>query len=106
MTELTNEMNVLSIETLEDAAACLKIMAHPIRLKIVDILMQGDLAVHEISDLCGVKPHQICEHLRLMQNSGLLASKRVGRTVHYTIVSPHLPALLHCIRANCGVGNV
>jgi len=94
-------VNILPNETLEDAAACLRIMAHPVRLRIVDILMQGDLAVHEISELCDLKPHQVCEHLRLMQNSGLLNSKRKGRTVHYGIVSPHLPALLHCIRANC-----
>lgn len=94
-------MNILPTDVLEESAACLRIMAHPVRLRIVDILMQGDLAVHEISDLCNLKPHQICEHLRLMQNSGLLSSRREGREVHYSIVSPRLPSLLRCIRENC-----
>ncbi len=101
MTDQAPDINLLSIETLEEAAACLKVMAHPVRLRIVDILMQGDLAVHEIAELCDMKQHQICEHLRLMQNCGLLSSRRVGRTVHYSIESPHLPSLMHCIKANC-----
>lgn len=104
MNDQQTDSEMLAMDVLEDAAACLKIMAHPIRLQIVDILMHGDLAVHEIAETCGMKPHQVCEHLRLMQNSGLLTSHRAGRTVHYSIVSPHLPALLHCIRMNCGIG--
>jgi len=102
MTDEQGKMDILPMDVLDEAAACLKIMAHPVRLKIVDILMQGDLAVHEISEMCGVKPHQICEHLRLMQTSGLLASRRIGRTVHYSIVSPRLVGLIHCIRQSCG----
>ena len=101
MTEKLNETGMLSMETLCEAAACLKIMAHPVRLRIVDILMQGDFAVHEIAEMCEIKHHQVCEHLRLMQGCGLLASERQGRTVHYSVVSPHLPALLKCIRENC-----
>ena len=90
---------------LDEAAVCLKVMAHPVRLQIVDILMNGDFAVHQIADQCGVKQHQICEHLRLMQGHGFLTSTRVGHTVHYKIVSPHLPALVYCIRAICGIGS-
>lgn len=97
-------MDMLSMDVLTEAAACLKVMAHPVRLRIVDILMQGEFPVHEIAEMCDSKQHQICEHLRLMQNCGLLASERRGRTVYYRIVSPHLPALLGCIRENCGAG--
>lgn len=89
------------MQTLTEAAACLKIMAHPVRLRIVDILQQKELAVHEIADLCGERPHQVCEHLRLMQTGGLLSSRRDGRAVYYSIASPRLLALIHCIRANC-----
>ena len=95
------KMDLLPMEMMDEAAACLKVLAHPMRLRIVDILMQGDFAVHEIADLCEVKQHQVCEHLRLMQNCRMLSSKRVGRTVHYSIESPHLPALLGCVRDNC-----
>jgi predicted transcriptional regulator len=103
MTEILNDTAMLPMDVLCDAAACLKVMAHPVRLRIADILMQGDYAVHEIAEMCDVKQHQVCEHLRMMQTCGLLTSKRHGRTVHYCIVSPHLPALIRCVRENCGL---
>jgi ArsR family transcriptional regulator, zinc-responsive transcriptional repressor len=93
---------MLPMDLLTDAAACLKVMAHPVRLRIVDILMQGGFSVGEIAELCESPQNQICEHLRLMQNCGLLASERRGRTVYYKITSPQLPALLGCVREHCG----
>lgn len=98
---MTEDRQPISIQNLTEAAACLKIMAHPVRLQIVDLLMQNELAVHEIAELCGVKPNQICEHLRLMQTAGLLTSRREGRTVYYSVTSPHLLSLVECIRRNC-----
>ena len=98
-------MDILPDNIFEDAAACLKVLAHPVRLKIVDILMQGDFSVREIAELCDARQHQICEHLRLMQGCGYLTSKRVGRTVHYQITSQNLPSLINCIRKNCGLEN-
>jgi DNA-binding transcriptional ArsR family regulator len=95
----------LSMDSLTEAAACLKVMAHPIRLRIVEILMKGDFAVHEIADMCGIQQHQICEHLRLMQNCGLLSSRRDGRAVYYKIESSQLPALMGCIRTHCSIEN-
>jgi DNA-binding transcriptional ArsR family regulator len=99
----TVEYNVelMPDELLEKAAECLKVMAHPIRLRIVNILMQGEFAVHEIAELSKTSANQTCEHLRLLKGHGLLSSERKGRTVYYKIASPQLPGLLSCIRANC-----
>jgi ArsR family transcriptional regulator, zinc-responsive transcriptional repressor len=96
------EAALLPVGLLEEAAECLRIMAHPVRLRIVDILMQGDFPVHEIAALCGLPAHQASEHLRLLQGRGLLASRRAGRTVYYRVASPRLPALLRCIGRTCG----
>ncbi|MCL5103090.1 MAG: metalloregulator ArsR/SmtB family transcription factor [Armatimonadetes bacterium] len=103
MIDSNHNMHLLPMEALEEAAACLKVMAHPVRLRIADILMQGDLTVREIAETCGVREHQVCEHLRLMQSYRLLTSERRGRTVHYRVVSPQLPALLGCVREHCNV---
>jgi DNA-binding transcriptional ArsR family regulator len=93
--------DLLPMEALADAAACLKVLAHPVRLRIVDVLTQGDFTVREIAGMCEAPESQVCEHLRLMQNCGLLTSDRVGRTVHYKISSPQLPALIGCVRDHC-----
>ena len=97
---MAEKTELLSIEFLEEAAECLKVMAHPVRLRIVDILMQGRFPVHEIAAMCDLPPHQTSEHLRLLKGHGLLSSERDGRTVYYQIANPRLPRLLDCVRAS------
>lgn len=95
------KLDLLPDEAFEKAAECLKVMAHPVRLKIVNVLMQGEFAVHEIAEACDASPSQTCEHLRLLKGHGLLNSERRGRTVYYRITSPQLPGLIRCIQKNC-----
>jgi len=95
------QLKLLPYQSLESAAGCLKILAHPVRLRIVDALMQGEFPVHRIAEFCGIPPSQTSEHLRLMQGHGLLAARRDGRTVYYKILSPNLLGVLECIRKNC-----
>ena len=98
-----SKLSLLSMDILGDAAECLKVMAHPVRLRIVDLLMQNEFPVHEIANLCDISPDQTCEHLRLMKGRGFLTSERRGRTVYYKIAVPNLPSLIECIRKNCKI---
>jgi DNA-binding transcriptional ArsR family regulator len=98
---VAKKINLLSAQILAEAAECLRVLAHPIRLRIVDILMQGEFPVGEIAKLCQVQPHQTSEHLRLLKGHGLLDSERRGRAVFYKIADPRLPGLLSCIRQCC-----
>ena len=95
---MSDTIDLLPVSVLEGAAECLKVLAHPVRLRIVDILMQGDFQVGEIAELCDVRPHQASEHLRLLKGHGLLQSSRDGRSVFYRIADARLPGLLTCIR--------
>ena len=86
---------------LEKTAGCLKLVAHPMRLKIIEILSQGQFSVGNIAERCKLPPNQACEHLRLLKNAGLLDSKRDGRIVYYSIKARQLISLLECIKKNC-----
>lgn len=99
---IKTKVKLMNDEQVVCAAECLKVMAHPTRIKIVDILMQGDFAVHEIAELADTTPNQACEHLRLLKGFGLLSSERRSRTVYYRIASERLPNLLNCIKKSCG----
>ena len=101
MAEIT-ELKLMDAAFLAQAADCLKVMAHPVRLRMVDVLMQGEFAVREIAIVCEISPSQACEHLRLMKGHGFLSSQRRGKEVFYKIEAPQLPSLLKCISANCG----
>lgn len=86
-----------------EAAENLRLMAHPLRLRLVEILEQGEYPVKDLAAFCASPPHQVCEQLRMMKAHGLLDSERRGRQVFYRIVSPRLPRLLDCVRRSCGL---
>ena len=89
--------SMLTREQLERAAANLRVLAHPARLHMVQVLMHGRHPVGELAERCGIQPHQASAHLRRMEAHGLLARRREGRTIYYGIVSPTLPGLIGCI---------
>lgn len=96
------QVSLLSLDSLQGAAECLKAMAHPVRLRIAEILMQGEFQVQEIAGMCQLPTNQTSEHLRLLKGIGLLDSLRRGRSVYYRIANDRLPALIKCIRNTCG----
>ena len=79
------------------AAECLKTLAHPVRLRFVQLLLHGRYTVGELAEDCGILDNVASEHLRLMQRSGFLTSERDGRKVYYQIAEPHLQNIMNCI---------
>ncbi len=90
---------LLDFEALTRAAECLKTLAHPSRLQIVQLLMSGKrYSVNDLADACGLSQPATSDHLRLMQRCGFLSSEREGRTVFYQITEPHLHDIMGCIQ--------
>ena len=100
--EQKQQITLMKLEDLQNTAECLRAMAHPIRLRIAEILMQGEFQVHEIAQMCQLPTNQTSEHLRLLKGMGLLDCTRRGRSVYYHIANNRLPALIQCIRSTCG----
>src|SRR5271157_5317778 len=94
--------NLTSMEALTQAAECLKTLAHPHRLRIVQMLLRGRYMVGELAEACGIPSHMASEHLRLMQRCGLLTNKKDGRKAYYQIVETHLAKIMSCIEARFG----
>ena len=97
-------LKLSDLDALEQAAECLKTLAHPHRLRMVQMLMQDDFTVGELAEACGIPSHMASEHLRLMQRCGFLASEKDGRRRYYHIVEPHLKNILACIEKRFGTG--
>ena len=90
------------LDALEQAAECLKTLAHPHRLRMVQMLLADRYTVGELAEACGIPANMASEHLRLMQRCGLLTSEREGRRAYYRIVEMHLASILACIEARFG----
>ncbi len=92
------------LDTLMQAAECLKTLAHPHRLRMVQMLLQGRYTVGELAEACEIPSHMASEHLRLMQRSGFLTNEKQGRKTYYQISEPHLASIMSCIEARFGSG--
>lgn len=86
-----------SVRDFAEAAECLKALAHPVRLRMVQLLLSGKYAVGEIAADCEIPDNVASEHLRLLQRCGFLNSEREGRKVFYHVAEPHLESLMACI---------
>lgn len=98
------KLQLTDLEALGEAAECLRTLAHPHRLRMVQMLLQGDFSVGELAEACGLPSPMASEHLRLMQRCGFLTSEKVGRKVFYRVSEPHLKDILKCVEGRFGVG--
>lgn len=101
-TKTTKLPKLTSLRALAQAAECLKTLAHPHRLRIVQMLLQGRYTVGELAEACGIPSHMASEHLRLMQRCGFLTSEKEGRSAYYQIAESHLASIMTCIEARFG----
>ncbi len=88
-----------STEAFNEAAECLRILAHPVRLRMVQMLLHGRYAVGQLAEGAGIPDKVASEHLRLMHRCGFFTSERQGRRVYYQIAEPHLQDLMNCVES-------
>jgi DNA-binding transcriptional ArsR family regulator len=97
------KLRLTELDAMGQAAECLRTLAHPHRLRMVQMLLQGDFTVGELAESCELPTPMASEHLRLMQRCGLLTSEKEGRKVYYRVVEPQLKSILKCIENRFGV---
>ena len=92
----------LSLEAMDQAAECLRTLAHPLRLRMVEMILEGDYTVGELAEACEIPSNLASEHLRLMKDRGLLSFERRGRRIYYHAAEEGLTDILNCIRKRFG----
>ncbi|WP_373652124.1 MULTISPECIES: ArsR/SmtB family transcription factor [unclassified Schlesneria] len=91
------EPRLTELDALGEAAECLRVLAHPHRLRMIQMLLSGNYTVGELAESCDLPTAMASEHLRLMQRCGFLDSQKDGRKVFYRVVEPHLKNIMTCI---------
>lgn len=71
-------------------AMILKVLAHPQRLRIVELLEHRSMSVSDISAALGIAYNLASTYLNLMKAYGLLHSRRQGRLTYYSLEKPEL----------------
>ena len=71
-----------------DEAEVLKVLGHPVRLKIVAGLCTRECNVKYIWECLGLPQATVSQHLALLKNKGIIVGARDGVEVHYSVVHP------------------
>jgi len=63
----------------------LKVLAHPLRLQIIEFLKNGEQKVGTIAKKLGIPQSSLSRHLLLLREGGVLKSRQVGTIIFYDI---------------------
>jgi ArsR family transcriptional regulator len=95
VTLITNEEDIFH------ASHSLKAMAHPLRLKILCILggSSSEISVQDIVEQVGTSQSNISQHLSILRDKGILASRKDANKVYYRVADPKILQLIDAMRA-------
>jgi len=76
-----------------------KALSDPNRLRMVRMLMEGELCVCELENILGISQSNISHQLRILRGAGLVKDRREGKWVFYSLEdNPYLKVLSPAIR--------
>lgn len=72
-------------EDVETASRSLKAISHPLRLKILCVLGENEVSVQDIVECVGTSQSNISQHLAILRDKGILASRKEANRVFYRV---------------------
>ncbi len=75
-------------------AAMFKALGHPIRIRILEILVDGEQTVSQLQSQLKLDSSSTSQHLTALRNQHLLQSRRAGTSVYYSLRDPRIAQLL------------
>ena len=78
----------------EIKADLFKALAHPARIRVLEILVSGDRSVGELTPLVGIEASHLSQQLAVLRRARLVTTRKDGTRVVYAIRDPELVDLL------------
>ncbi|KQZ29677.1 ArsR family transcriptional regulator [Mesorhizobium sp. Root552] len=83
----------------EEASAFLKKLSNPDRLLVCCALADGERSVRELEDLLGIRQPGLSQQLAELREAGLIAGRKEGKQVFYTLADPRIEAFIGTMHA-------
>ncbi len=83
-----------SASTVEDLADFFKIFGDGTRVRIMLALDAGEMCVCDISEVLGMSMSAVSHQLRILREAHLVVSRKVGRSVYYSLCDDHVRVVL------------
>lgn len=76
-----------------------KTLGHPARIRILEVLRDGEASVGELIPQVGLEPSHLSQQLGVLRRAGVVQSRKEGASVHYTVTDPRIFELLEVARS-------
>ena len=93
----------VDIRTYEAQAQLLKVLTHPARLAILNILRDGEHCVCHMEAHLGYRQAYISQQLMVLREAGLIQDRRDGWNVFYRVAEPRIFGVLSAVEQITGV---
>jgi ArsR family transcriptional regulator len=90
----------LDADLLTRGAGVYKVLSHPVRLRIVELLMDEQLSVCDLAEEMEMPQASISQHLNLLRSANVVEAERRGQKVFYSVISPQAYSMINCLREN------
>ncbi len=93
-----NDPATLDSVVLARAAAVIKCLGHPLRLRILEALEDGERTVVELQARTGATQAMVSQQLATLRGRGIVTPRRAGQYVRYSIADATVHRILDCVR--------
>jgi DNA-binding transcriptional ArsR family regulator len=76
-----------------------KTLGHPARIRVLELLSEREHAVAEMLPELGIEPANLSQQLAVLRRAGLVATRKEGSNVYYSLTTPKVAELLTAARA-------
>jgi len=95
---------LLGPETVQSVAEVFKLLGDPSRVRLLDVLAQGEQCVCDLASIVGLTESAVSHQLRLLRAARLVRVRRAGRMAYYSLDDHHVIGLLHDTRKHVEEG--
>ena len=96
-------MNVKPSRKTGDLALLFAALADPTRLRLLSLMRDQEVCVCYFVDILGQSQPKISRHLAYLRRAGIVAARRDGKWMHYSIVTPDEPGAARLLRQTLSV---
>jgi DNA-binding transcriptional ArsR family regulator len=76
-----------------------KTLGHPARIRVLEILRDGEASVSELLAQMDLEPSHLSQQLGVLRRAGVVQSRKAGASVHYSVADPRIFDLLKTARS-------
>lgn len=87
---MDNEMYLLDEDKIIDLAELFKIFGDSTRIKIINVLLDGELCVNDISKKINVSQSAVSHQLRILKASKLVKYRKNANMIYYSLDDNHV----------------